>query len=95
VTGITLHLRADVKGLFFDWLRNHRPDLVDRYKQLYQRGAYAPPDERKRLSELVKGPDLTPAGRMRGRYGPRQPDQEDANSARNETVWTPDQGRLF
>ncbi len=95
VTGIALHLRADVKGLFFDWLRNHRPDLVDRYKQLYQRGAYAPPDERKRLSELVKGPDLTPAGRMRARYGPRKPDQEDANTARNETAWTPDQGRLF
>jgi DNA repair photolyase len=95
VTGIALHLRADVKGLFFDWLRNHRPDLVDRYKRLYQRGAYAPPDERKRLSELVKGPDLTPAGRMRGRYGPRKPDQEDANSARNQTVWVPDQGRLF
>ena len=95
VTGIALHLRADVKGLFFDWLRNHRPDLVDRYRKLYQRGAYAPPDERKRLSELVKGPDLTPTGRMRGRYGPRKPDQEDANSARNETAWAPDQGRLF
>ncbi len=95
VTGIALHLRADVKGLFFDWLRNHRPDLVDRYKQLYQRGAYAPQDERKRLSQLVKGPDLTPAGRMQGRYWPRKPDQEDANSARNETVWAPDQGRLF
>ena len=95
VTGIALHLRADVKGLFFDWLRNHRPDLVDRYRKLYQRGAYAPPDERKRLSELVKGPDLTPAGRMRGRYGPRTPEQEDANPARNETVWTADQGRLF
>jgi DNA repair photolyase len=95
VTGITLHLRGDVKGLFFDWLRNHRPDLVDRYRKLYQRGAYAPPDERKRLSELVKGPDLTPTGRMRGRYGPRKPDQEDANSPRNETAWAPDQGRLF
>jgi len=95
VTGIALHLRGDVKGLFFDWLSSHRPDLVDRYRKLYQRGAYAPPDERKRLSELVKGPDLTPAGRMRGRYGPRKPDQEDPNSARNETVWAPDQGRLF
>ncbi|MBV8712036.1 MAG: radical SAM protein, partial [Solirubrobacterales bacterium] len=34
VTGIALHLRGDVRGLFFDWLRDNRPDLVDRYKRL-------------------------------------------------------------
>ena len=61
--------------LFFEWLRSNRPDLVDRYKRLYQRGAYAQPDERKRLGELVKGPDL-PLGRADARpvpvtaYGP-------------------------
>jgi DNA repair photolyase len=67
ITGIALHLRGDVKGLFFDWLREHRPDLVPRYRQLYRRGAYAVPDERQRLSQLVKGPDLAPGERMRGR----------------------------
>ncbi len=95
VTGIALHLRGDVRGLFFEWLKSHRPDLVDRYKRLYQRGAYAHPDERRRLSELVKGPDLSPGGRMRGRYRSPATDQEDANSGRNEAVWSPDQGRLF
>ncbi len=95
VTGIALHLRGDVRGLFFEWLESHRPDLVDRYKRLYQRGAYAHPDERKRLTELVKGPDATPAWRMRGRYRPPATDQEDANAARNQSAWLLEQGRLF
>jgi DNA repair photolyase len=48
-----LHLRGEVKDVFFGWLRNKRPDLVPRYEQLYARGAYLPPAERKRLSALV------------------------------------------
>src|SRR5687768_7780059 len=42
IGGIALHLRADVRGIFFDWLRAKRPDLIPRYEQLYRRGAYAP-----------------------------------------------------
>ena len=95
VTGIALHLRGEVRDLFFEWLRSHRPDLVDRYKRLYQRGAYAHPDERRRLSELVRGPDLAPGERMRGRYRSPATDQEDGNSGRNGPDWPPDQGRLF
>ena len=67
VTGIALHLRGEVRGLFFEWLRNNRPDLVPLYERLYKRGAYAHPDERRRLEQLVRGPER-PAGRfMRGR----------------------------
>jgi DNA repair photolyase len=58
VGGIALHLRGEVRGIFFDWLRAHRPDLVPRYEQLYARGAYAPPAERQRLQDLA-----TPPGR--------------------------------
>ena len=54
IGGIALHLRGDVRKLFFDWLRAHRPDLVERYEQLYARGAYAPTDERRRLAALVR-----------------------------------------
>ncbi len=64
VSGIALHLRGDVRGLFFDWLREHRPELVARYEHLYERGAYARPEERKRLARLVRGPDVAPAERM-------------------------------
>jgi DNA repair photolyase len=68
VTGIPLHLRGDVRGLFFDWLRKNRPDLIERYRELYRRGAYVGPEERERLGKLVRGADLTPSGRMRGRW---------------------------
>ena len=52
VSGITLHLRGEVRGVFMDWLRSYRPDLVEHYEQLY-RGAYAPRAEQDRMSALV------------------------------------------
>src|SRR4051794_34442233 len=55
VGGITLHLRGDVKGIFMDWLRDQRPDLVPRYERLYARGAYAPKEERQRIQALLRG----------------------------------------
>ena len=54
IGGIALHLRGDVKGLFLDWLRSNRPDLVELYERLYARGAYAPLHERNRLASLVR-----------------------------------------
>jgi DNA repair photolyase len=66
VTGIALHLRGDVKGLWFDWLQEHRPDLLERYGKLYRRGAYAPTEERRRLAELVKRNAPRGEGFMRG-----------------------------
>ncbi|MGO9959408.1 MAG: radical SAM protein [Solirubrobacteraceae bacterium] len=74
VSGIALHLRGEVRGLFLGWLREHRPDLVDRYRELYRHGAYAPVQERRRLAGLVRGPDQEPAERGRGVFlGPAQP----------------------
>jgi DNA repair photolyase len=95
VSGIALHLRGEVRELFFEWLRSHRPDLVDRYERLYRRGAYAHPDERRRLSELVKGPDLPPGERMRRRYRSLATDQDGASAGPPNRGWPPDQGRLF
>ena len=66
VTGIALHLRGDVKALWFDWLRANRPDLVKHYEKLYRRGAYAAPEERRRLSDLVKPGTSSWPGLMRG-----------------------------
>ncbi|MDQ6606856.1 MAG: radical SAM protein [Actinomycetota bacterium] len=67
VTGLALHLRRGVREVFFAWLEAERPELVERYQKLYRRSAYAPPEERKRLTRLVKGPDLSPFQRIRGR----------------------------
>jgi DNA repair photolyase len=56
IGGIALHLRGEVRGIFFDWLRAHRPDLIPRYEQLYRRGAYMAPAERQRLQDLAAPP---------------------------------------
>jgi hypothetical protein len=53
VGGIVLHLRGEVRDIWFDWLRAHRPDLLERHAELYRHGAYAPTKERERLGELV------------------------------------------
>jgi DNA repair photolyase len=54
IGGVALHLRGEVRGIFMDWLRSQRPDLVSRYEELYRRGAYASQEERERLSRLVR-----------------------------------------
>jgi DNA repair photolyase len=56
VGGIALHLRGEVREIFFDWLRAHRPDLIPRYEQLYRRGAYMSPAERQRIQDLAAPP---------------------------------------
>jgi DNA repair photolyase len=55
IGGVALHLRSEVKDVFMEWLRTQRPDLVQRYEDLYRRGAYAPSEERNRLAGLVRG----------------------------------------
>ncbi len=54
IGGIALHLRPGVKDVFMEWLRAERPQLVGRYEELYARSAYAPREERERLSGLVR-----------------------------------------
>lgn len=67
IGGIALHLRGDVKALFFDFLRAYRPDLVELYEELYARGAYAPLDERRRLASLVRNEEHAWPSRFRDR----------------------------
>jgi DNA repair photolyase len=56
VGGVALHLRGEVREIWFDWLREHRPDLIPRYEELYERGAYMRRDEADRLSAMVRRP---------------------------------------
>jgi DNA repair photolyase len=65
IGGIALHLRGEVRELFFGWLRAQRPDLVERYEQLYARGAYAPLYERRRLAGLISRAGTPPPSRFR------------------------------
>ncbi|WP_144207111.1 Rv2578c family radical SAM protein [Mycobacterium tilburgii] len=51
-TGVTvfgLHLRRSTRGWFMSWLERSHPELVGRYRELYRRGAYLPPDYREML----------------------------------------------
>jgi DNA repair photolyase len=70
IGGIPLHLRGEVRGIFMEWLRSYRPDLVAHYEQLYARGAYVGKAERERIAGLVRrgqGRRSVPALRSPGR----------------------------
>ncbi|HEY2767871.1 MAG TPA: hypothetical protein VGI76_06410 [Solirubrobacteraceae bacterium] len=49
-----LHLRGELKRHFMEWLGDERPELMQRYTELYARGAYAPREERERLAGAVR-----------------------------------------
>jgi DNA repair photolyase len=77
VAAVALHLRGEVKDVFFAWLEERRPELLDRYKELYAKGAYAPSEERKRLQALTHIPrkrrGRRPAAPSRGPQARREP----------------------
>ena len=56
IGGNTLFLRGSVRKVFFDWLREHRPDLLPRYEELYRRGAYLPEDQRREIERAAGAP---------------------------------------
>jgi DNA repair photolyase len=53
--GVALHLRDEVKDVFFAWLEHKRPDLLPRYEKLYKKRAYLPPEQRNQIGNVVKG----------------------------------------
>jgi DNA repair photolyase len=69
VSPIMLHLRPGVREEFLPWLREHHPDLVERYAGLY-RTPYGPKRERDAIARRVHA--LVDArGRPRGAITPR------------------------
>jgi len=68
--GVALHLRDEVKEVFFAWLEAKRPDLLKRYEGLYRGRAYMRPEQRKQATRAVRG-----WGRNRLRKEGRQPSQ--------------------
>jgi DNA repair photolyase len=52
--GVALHLRDEVKDVFFAWLEAKRPDLLPRYEQLYADRAYMRPEQRKQATRAVR-----------------------------------------
>jgi DNA repair photolyase len=53
--GVALHLRGEVKDVFFAWLEAKRPDLLPQYEQLYKGRAYMQPAQRNQTTRALKG----------------------------------------
>jgi DNA repair photolyase len=53
--GVALHLRGEVKDVFFAWLGAKRPDLLPQYEQLYKGRAYMQPAQRNQTTRALKG----------------------------------------
>jgi DNA repair photolyase len=98
VTGIGLHLRGEVRDIWFDWLRQYRPDLVPRYEKLYERGAYLPAKEKRRLGELTK-PFRRKPGALRWRSRRKNPPERISREGAAKSPRSPQpasrQSRLF
>jgi DNA repair photolyase len=81
VSGIALHLRGEVRGIFMEWLASYRPDLVERYEELYARSAYAPRVEQERLGALVRRARVRSAGAFRRDPWRDHPSRQPARAA--------------
>jgi DNA repair photolyase len=95
IGGNTLFLRGAVRDLVFEWLREHRPELVPRYEGLYAKGAYVEPAEKRRIERAAGAPWADthyPADRFRHRGGKRRPPPAPAAPARPAA---PKQEKLF
>ena len=54
--GVALHLRSEVREVFFAWLEAKRPDLIPRYEALYPEGrSYLRRPQRTAIGGLVEG----------------------------------------
>jgi hypothetical protein len=81
-----------VRDIWFDWLRQYRPDLVARYEELFKRGAYMDKDEREKLSKRARGRNRRPMRRMSVRRGEGT---DPARNAPKPVVKASAQKRLF
>ena len=53
--GVALHLRGEVKDVFFGWLAAKRPDLVPEYERLYGKPRLHAPGGPRKTTRALKG----------------------------------------
>jgi DNA repair photolyase len=90
--GVALHLRDEVRDVFFGWLQAKRPDLIPRYEQIYANGrAYMLPGDAKEARRAVRGWGRGSArDRRKGSRALARPD-----AAPRPEVPQPEQSSLF
>lgn len=102
--GVALHLRDEVKDVFFAWLEAKRPDLLPHYKELYKGRSYLPPSDRQKLTRRVRGwgRSSRDSRGSRGKEGRRPSQLVDTQNRRpaggdllGEASTFPSQSRLF
>src|SRR6201991_467590 len=92
--GVALHLRGEVKDVYFGWLREKRPDLVPEYERLYGRRAYMRPEDRQKTTRALRGWGQQ---RMRSNYieGARKTEGEKTSGPFATPPAEPAQSKLF
>src|SRR5436190_9401432 len=90
VSPIMLHLRPGVREEFMPWLREHHPDLVERYERMYHR-PYGPKTERDAIGDRVRS---FAAGREPGegratapRFRRRSPTTQPGHAPEQLSLW--------
>ena len=83
--GVALHLRDEVRDVFFAWLNEKRPDLLPRYEKLYSGRAYMRPEQRKQATKAVRGWGRSRSSR--GRSGATTPAGSPDPSPRQSTLF--------
>src|SRR6476660_1688312 len=84
IGGNTLFLRGSVRQIFFDWLREHRPDLLPRYEELYHRRVYLAEPQRREIEKAAGAPwrNANASGSFRSRVARRRREIEQAERQR-------------
>ncbi|HEY0390690.1 MAG TPA: radical SAM protein [Solirubrobacterales bacterium] len=94
--GVALHLRDEVKDVFFAWLEAKRPDLLPRYEKLYKGRAYLRPEQRKQTTQAVRGWGRSTRRAKEGREPPPRTLKSGSRRSSGEGApGPPDQDRLF
>lgn len=83
LTPIVLHLRTGARQWYGQWLAREHPELVDRYRRAYARGAYAPKDYQREVTARVRT-----AARRYGLAGATgRPDRGEPHTPDPPTLW--------
>ncbi len=93
--GVALHLRAEVRDVFFAWLETKRPDLLPRYENLYRGRSYLRPEQRKQATRALRGWGRSSRRATEGRKAPPRTLKSPKGSSGEGPSVPPPQDSLF